>query len=99
MHSSYNHVFFDQSTWDSWNLPLSGKIIYIDPGHGGPDGGAEKGKAIEKDIALSVSLKLRDYLQQQGALVLMTREYDYDLADKDTKGLSRRKTEDLHRLG
>lgn len=89
--------FLDQSTWDSWNLPLSSKIIYIDPGHGGPDGGAEKGKAIEKDIALSVSLKLRDYLQQQGALVLMTREYDYDLADKDTKGLSRRKTEDLHR--
>ena len=66
--------FLDQSTWDSWNLPLSGKIIYIDPGHGGPDGGAEKGKAIEKDIALSVSLKLRDYLQQQGALVLMTKK-------------------------
>ena len=46
------------------------------------DGGAEKGKAIEKDIALSVSLKLRDYLQQQGALVLITREYDYDLQIK-----------------
>lgn len=89
--------FLDQYTWDSWSLPLSGKIIYIDPGHGGPDGGADSGKAIEKDIALSVSLKLRDYLQQQGALVLMTREYDHDLADQDTKGLSRRKTEDLQR--
>lgn len=81
----------------SWNLPLSGRIIYIDPGHGGPDGGAEHGEAVEKDIALSIAVKLRDYLQQQGALVLMTREDDTDLADHDTKGLSRRKTEDLRR--
>ena len=79
----------------TWNLPLSGRIIYIDPGHGGPDGGAEYSGAIEKDIALDIAIKLRDYLQQQGALVLMTREDDTDLADPDTKGLSRRKREDL----
>lgn len=79
-------------------LPLAGKVIVIDPGHGGPDGGAVgQGAVQEKGIALKISRDLKDYLQQAGALVLMTREKDKDLADEDTKGLSRRKTEDLHR--
>ena len=42
---------------------------------------------------------LRDYLQQAGAIVFLTREGDQDLADDSTKGLSRRKTQDLHRRG
>jgi N-acetylmuramoyl-L-alanine amidase len=88
--------FVKENTWgDSWSLPLSGKIILLDPGHGGPDGGAGNSKALEKDIALDISLKVRDYLQEQGALVVMTRETDTDLADVSTKGYSRRKVEDL----
>jgi N-acetylmuramoyl-L-alanine amidase len=87
--------FKEDDSWKSWNLPLSGKIIFIDPGHGGPDGGAGDKKTLEKDIALDVSLKLKDYLQEQGALVIMTRETDRDLADLSTKGYSRRKVEDL----
>lgn len=89
------YQFLPKDSFDTWNLPLTGKIIYLDPGHGGPDGGAENGNAVEKDIALEVALKLRDYLQAQGALVLMTREEDKDLADPDIRGLSRRKTADL----
>lgn len=88
--------FIKEDTWgENWNLPLSGKIILLDPGHGGPDGGAGTKHALEKDIALDISLKVRDYLQEQGALVLMTRETDKDLADDDTRGYSRRKVEDL----
>lgn len=87
--------FLEDDSSKSWNLPLSGQIILLDPGHGGPDGGAGDEAALEKDIALNISFKLRDYLQQQGALVMMTREEDVDLADEDTRGLSRRKTEDL----
>ncbi|WP_062350456.1 N-acetylmuramoyl-L-alanine amidase CwlD [Bacillus kwashiorkori] len=90
-------IFFNKEATNTFHLPLSGKIIYLDPGHGGPDGGADNGKAVEKDIALSISKKLRDYLQGQGALVLMTRESDVDLADEGTRGLSRRKVQDLHR--
>ncbi|MDF9844481.1 MULTISPECIES: N-acetylmuramoyl-L-alanine amidase CwlD [unclassified Paenibacillus] len=83
-------------TLNYWSLPLSGKIIAIDAGHGGPDGGAvSKNGLIEKDINLSVSLYLRDYLQQAGAIVVMTREGDYDLAGEGTQGYSKRKTEDL----
>lgn len=85
-------------TSTAWNLPLSGKIIAIDAGHGGPDGGAvSDGGLVEKDVNLAVALYLRDYLQQAGALVVMTRETDTDLAGSGTKGYSRRKTEDLVR--
>lgn len=91
------HRFLDDDSLTVWNLPLAGKVIIIDPGHGGPDGGAGDKTLWEKDIALQVSLYLRDYIQQQGALVLLTREGDYDLASEGTSGLSRRKTEDLHR--
>jgi N-acetylmuramoyl-L-alanine amidase len=87
--------FAENKSWKSWNLPLSGKIILVDPGHGGPDGGAGDQKTLEKDIALKVSLKLRDFLQEQGALVIMTRETDKDLASSGTRGYSRRKVEDL----
>lgn len=87
--------FKTKESWNSWSLPLSGQIILLDPGHGGPDGGAGTKDTLEKDIALNVSKKLRDYLQEQGALVIMTREEDKDLAEDGTRGYSRRKTEDL----
>ncbi|TNJ62213.1 N-acetylmuramoyl-L-alanine amidase CwlD [Paenibacillus hemerocallicola] len=83
-------------TWTYWTMPLSGKVIAIDAGHGGPDGGAvSKDGLVEKEVNLAISLYLRDYLQQAGALVVMTRENDRDLASEATKGYSKRKTEDL----
>jgi N-acetylmuramoyl-L-alanine amidase len=83
-------------TWSHWTLPLSGKVIALDAGHGGADGGASsRDGIIEKDLNLAIVLYLRDYLQQAGALVLLTREGDYDLALPETKGYSKRKTEDL----
>ena len=86
--------FVSENSWNSWNLPLSGKVIILDPGHGGPDGGASNSGVLEKDISLSVSNMIRDYLQEQGALVLMTREDDSDLAG-DVQGYRARKREDL----
>lgn len=62
---------------------LKGKIICIDPGHGGTDTGAIgslNGKDIyEKDITLSIALPLRDMLTSAGAKVLMTRSTDRDV--------------------
>lgn len=86
-----------QKTWGgSWSMPLSGKTIVIDPGHGGPDGGAVgKDNTEEKGISLTVAKKLQSYLQQSGALVYLTREEDKDLAADDTTGLSWRKAEDI----
>ena len=81
--------------FNSWRPPLTGVTIMIDPGHGGMDGGAGSEPALEKDIALSVSEKLREFLNGQGAVVLMTREKDTDLADEETKSVRTRKSEDL----
>jgi len=60
--------------------------ILIDPGHGGKDPGAvadhvmdgTKRKVVEKDIALSVALKVRDRLEERwpGRKILMTRDTD-----------------------
>ncbi|WP_226585715.1 N-acetylmuramoyl-L-alanine amidase CwlD [Halobacillus litoralis] len=85
-----------KDAWTVWSSPLSGKVIVLDPGHGGVDGGAVgKDGTEEKVITLQMAEYLRDYLQQAGALVYMTRYDDMDLAAEDTSGLSRRKSEDI----
>lgn len=72
------------------------KIILIDPGHGGIDGGAEsKRGTIEKNINLSISLKLRDSLKSLGYTVLMTREEDKGLYTENGS-INKKKNEDLN---
>ena len=61
-------------------LPLTGKTIVIDPGHGSEDPGANFGNVYEKDINLQISLFLHDELIKMGANVIMTRDGDYDLS-------------------
>ena len=83
-------------TAGQWSLPLSGTIIVLDPGHGGADGGAvSKDGLVEKNVTLTISLYLRDFLQEAGAIVYMTRETDKDLADEDNH--TSRKRQDLMR--
>ncbi|RAL23294.1 N-acetylmuramoyl-L-alanine amidase CwlD [Thermoflavimicrobium daqui] len=94
----FTYVEMAQPVWSANKIPLIGKVIVIDPGHGGPDGGAvSKYGIIEKEITLKISSYLRDYLVQSGAKVVMTREKDMDLADSETNRLSKRKTQDLIR--
>ncbi len=71
------------------NLPLIGKVIYIDPGHGGRDPGAMYKNIMEKDINLSISKKLKNNLENLGAIVYMTRYDDYDLSVKYTNSKKR----------
>lgn len=77
------------------NSIYENNIIYIDPGHGGPDGGAVGIDGVyEKDIVLKVSFKLKKYLNQAGYNVLLTRDGDYDLADDESRN---KKREDIHK--
>jgi len=62
------------------NTPLDRKVIVIDAGHGGYDSGMTIGKVKEKDINLSIALKLQTLLVQDGATVIMTRADDSGLA-------------------
>ena len=73
-------------------LPLSGKLIVIDVGHGGKDSGTSYQNILEKDLNLEIAFKLRDELIKNGADVIMTREGDYDLSSPDA---SRRKKSDF----
>ncbi|MGI6404358.1 MAG: N-acetylmuramoyl-L-alanine amidase [Oscillospiraceae bacterium] len=77
--------------------PVGGlPVIIIDPGHGGPDGGAVGANGIvEKDINLSLSLKLRDLMKASGFSVVMTREEDISIHDPGVKGTRKQKTSDL----
>ena len=63
------------------DLELIGKVIYLDPGHGGTDPGAVYKDIYEKDITLSICKKLKELLEQEGAIVYMTRYDDYDLSN------------------
>lgn len=56
---------------------LSGKIIAIDPGHGGSDPGAVGVTGLqEKEINLDVALRAASKLRALGAKVIMTRDTD-----------------------
>ena len=62
---------------------VRGKKIVIDPGHGGNDSGAIGPSGVmEKTVTLRVSLVLRELLENEGAIVLMTRETDKEVAEK-----------------
>ena len=61
-------------------FPLIGKIIVIDPGHGGKDRGADYNDIYESELNLAISLELKKALEKSGATVLMTREDNYDLS-------------------
>lgn len=73
--------------------------VILDAGHGGEDGGAigmTDGREIrEKDINLSITLMLRDMLEAEGIIVLLTREEDVLLYDRNTDYEGRKKVLDL----
>ena len=75
------------------NLELLGKVIYIDPGHGGPDPGTIYKNIYEKDINLEICKKLQTILEEEGAIVYLTRYGDYDLSKSYTGS---RKKSDLN---
>lgn len=75
---------------------LAGRIICVDAGHGGYDGGAKATDSgvWEKGINLSVALKTQQALEDLGAQVVMTRTQDVDLS-KDTQVTTTKKRQDM----
>ena len=70
-------------------MPLAGKTILVDSGHGGKDDGAQRGEVKEDAINLAIAMEVRKQLIEQGANVLMTREDDRDLAEEDSENRKR----------
>lgn len=68
-------------------------VVVLDAGHGGPDPGkVGVNGVLEKDINLSIALRVKSLLEQNEVVVVMTREEDKDLASETA---SSRKNEDL----
>jgi N-acetylmuramoyl-L-alanine amidase len=64
-------------------LPLPAQpTIVIDPGHGGEDAGTKSvlENRYEKEFTLDLARRLQGLLTSRGALVLLTRSADYELA-------------------
>ena len=70
--------------------------VVLDAGHGGEDGGAVSAAGLyEKDLNLQVALLLRDMLTVNGVDVVMTRETDILLYDRNVDYHGRKKALDL----
>jgi len=78
---------FNESV-EVFSMPVSRKVVLIDPGHGAFDPGKVADTILEKDINLAIALKLQAYLEIGGATVLMTRI--------DDEALSQSKAGDMH---
>ena len=82
------HSFKDNGEWIKENgkekpsndLPFAtrnyNKVIFLDPGHGGKDPGANYLGVKEKDLTLQVSQQLKERLENLGYKVIMSRSTD-----------------------
>ena len=57
----------------------SSGIIYLDPGHGGIDGGTADSGRLEKDDNLKLALAVQEELENLGYTVYMSRTTDKDM--------------------
>ncbi|MBE6932206.1 MAG: hypothetical protein E7464_02335 [Ruminococcaceae bacterium] len=74
----------------------SGNVIYLDPGHGGEDGGAVSVSGVqESELNLAISLRLRDLLQLCGMSTEMTRDGDYAIYSDGCQTIAQKKVSDL----
>lgn len=79
------------------SLPVSGKTIVIDAGHGKPDEGAQSSNGTtEAETNLKIALKLQNLLEQSGTTVILTRSDENAIYDIDAKTLKQKKISDIH---
>lgn len=78
------------------SVELNSKLIVVDAGHGGMDGGGVGvSQVLEKDLNLSVAKKLESALKENGYQVIMTRTEDVSLHDDDKTTVRQQKNSDL----
>lgn len=84
------------SVWmNSEEVEKKENVIVLDPGHGGSDPGMIGIDGLEeKNINLSVTLLLKEKLEEKGYTVVLTREEDKGLYDESAQN---KKAQDLQR--
>lgn len=77
-------------------LPITNKVIAVDAGHGGVDPGAVGKQGIKEDeVNLQIALKLRSLIEENGGIVILTRNDGQGLYTDDSSTLREKKNEDL----
>lgn len=80
----YISGIMERNAIEALSTVMAGRLIVIDPGHGGIDTGSRSARGTyEEDITLEVSKKLAAMVGHAGAAVILTRESDMWLADPD----------------
>lgn len=83
-------------TVETVSLPVSGKTVILDAGHGGEDQGAESANGItEAQTNLKITLKVQKLLEQSGCTVILTRSDDNAIYDIDKQTLRQKKISDI----
>lgn len=70
-------------------------LVFVDAGHGGTDPGAVANGVKEKDINLSIALKIRNKLRSLGVEVVMNRETDVFVDYRDTATMANNSKADV----
>lgn len=79
------------------SLPVSGKVVVLDAGHGVPDEGAQSSNGTtEAETNLKIALKVQNLLEQSGCVVILTRSDENAIYDIDSKTLKQKKISDIH---
>lgn len=76
-----------------FSVPVSGKVVVVDAGHGGFDGGAKDNGIVEKEVNLDVALRLKEYIEQGGGVAVLTRSEDVSTASPGTAGKSAKRSD------
>lgn len=85
-------AFYNNNTAVATILPVENKVVIIDAGHGGFDPGkAGVNGENEKIINLKIAEYLQQYLEQSGAVAIITRNTDEALGDSKKSDMSVRK--------
>lgn len=73
----------------------NGGVIFLDPGHGGSDPGAQTSARNEKDDTLKIALLTKKALEKKGYTVYMSRTTDKSVDREERGKMANRKKADL----
>lgn len=86
----------EDKTISTVSLPVSGKTIVLDAGHGYPDKGAENSAGVsESSINLAITKKLQALLEQSGCNVILTRSDENGIYDLNSNTIREKKVSDI----
>lgn len=93
---SFGIIGKPEKTVETVSLPVSGKTIVLDAGHGYPDEGAESATGVsEASINLIITKKVQTLLEQSGCNVVLTRSDENGIYDLESKTLREKKVSDI----